>query len=247
MSGSLLCGTVNGESRARRVRMIREVGLSEFVSEWALKIVDALGYFGVFLLIAIENLIPPIPSELILPLAGFSVGQGQLTFVGVLIAATTGSTIGALALYAIGYYIGEHRLRRFIRRVEQLPILNHLVHEPDIDKAQDWFNRHGGATVFFGRLVPIVRSAISIPAGFNRMNLLTFILYTVVGSSIWNGILVGAGWLLGANWTEVEHYVKYFQYVVIVVVAVAVIWFVWKRWTSRDAAPSTASRRDAGL
>lgn len=221
-----------------RVRSIREVGLSEFVSEWALKIVDALGYFGVFLLIAIENLIPPIPSELILPLAGFSVGQGRLAFIGVLIAATTGSVVGALALYAIGYYIGETRLRRFIQRVEQMPILNHLVNEGDIDKAQVWFTRHGGAAVFFGRLVPIVRSAISIPAGFNRMNLIPFVLYSLVGSSIWNGILIGAGWLLGANWGEVEHYVKYFQYVVIVVVAVGVVWFVWKRWSGRQNIPS---------
>jgi membrane protein DedA with SNARE-associated domain len=232
--------------------------LSEFVSEWALKIVDALGYFGVFLLIAIENLIPPIPSELILPLAGFSVGQGQLTFIGVMIASTSGSVVGALALYYIGALIGETRLRRFIRRVEQMPILNHLVNEGDIDKAQDWFGRYGGAAVFFGRLIPIVRSAISIPAGFARMNLLRFIGYTVLGSSIWNGILIGAGWFLGANWESVEQYVKYFQYVVIVVVGVAVLWFIWKRWSGRKSAQATAAigdshsdnatqHRDAGL
>jgi membrane protein DedA with SNARE-associated domain len=234
------------------------VVLSEFVSEWALKIVDALGYFGVFLLIAIENLIPPIPSELILPLAGFSVGQGRLTFVGVIVASTCGSVVGALVLYYIGAVIGEQRLRRFIRRVEQLPILNHLVNEGDIDKAQVWFGRYGGAAVFFGRLIPIVRSAISIPAGFARMNLLAFVGYSILGSSIWNGILIGAGWFLGANWGSVEHYVKYFQYVVIVVVGVAVLWFIWKRWSGRNSAQSAATtteshsksaaqRRDAGL
>lgn len=212
--------------------------MSERVSEWALAIVDALGYVGVFLLIAIENLIPPIPSELILPLAGFSVGKGQLLFVGVIAAATGGSLVGALALYAIGAVIGEARLRRFIRRVETLPVLNHLVNEGDIDKAQEWFGRHGGTAVFIGRLIPIVRSAISIPAGFARMNLPRFILYTIVGSSIWNGVLIGAGWLLGANWERVGGYVKYFQYVVILAAVAAVLWFVWRRWAARDTLPS---------
>lgn len=221
--------------------------MSEFVSEWALKIVEALGYFGVFLLIAIENLIPPIPSELILPLAGFSVGRGRLNFIGVTIAATAGSVLGALVLYAIGYYIGEQRVRRFIRRIERLPLLRHLVHEPDIDKAQDWFVRHGSAAVFFGRLIPVVRSAISIPAGFARMNLAWFIVYTIIGSSIWNSILIGAGWLLGANWQAVEGYVKYFQYVVIVVVGVAVLWFIWKRWTARNAAQEVVTAQGGAI
>ena len=215
--------------------------MSEFVSEWALKIVEALGYFGVFALIAIENLIPPIPSELILPLAGFSVGQGQLNFIGVTAAATAGSLLGALVLYALGYYIGELRLRRFIRRVEQLPILRHLVHEPDIDKAQAWFARHGGKAVFFGRLIPVVRSAISIPAGFAQMNLGWFIVYTIIGSTIWNSILIGAGWLLGANWQAVEGYVKYFQYIVLVVAVVGILWFIWKRWSDRDTTTSRAT------
>jgi membrane protein DedA with SNARE-associated domain len=202
------------------------VVLSEFVSEWALKIVDALGYFGVFLLIAIENLIPPIPSELILPLAGFSV-------------------VGALVLYYIGAVIGEARLRRFIRRVEKMPILNHLVNEGDIDKAQVWFGRYGGAAVFFGRLIPIVRSAISIPAGFARMNLLTFIGYSILGSSIWNGILIGAGWFVGDNWESIEKYVKYFQYLVIVVAGAAVLWFIWKRWSGRNSGRTAAASGEA--
>jgi membrane protein DedA with SNARE-associated domain len=219
--------------------------LSEFVSEWALKIVDALGYFGVFLLIAIENLIPPIPSELILPLAGFSVGKGQLTFLGVMVASTSGSVVGALVLYYIGAVIGEARLRRFIRRVEKMPILNHLVNEGDIDKAQVWFGRYGGAAVFFGRLIPIVRSAISIPAGFARMNLLTFIGYSILGSSIWNGILIGAGWFVGDNWESIEKYVKYFQYLVIVVAGAAVLWFIWKRWSGRNSGRTAAASGEA--
>lgn len=212
--------------------------MSHQLSEWALKIVDALGYFGVLLLIAVENLIPPIPSELILPLAGFSVGQGQLTFAGVMVAATTGSVVGALILYAVGYYIGEARLRRFIRRVESLPVLRHLVNEGDIDKAQLWFGRHGGKAVFVGRLIPVIRSAISIPAGFTRMNLAKFIGYTIVGSSIWNSLLVGAGWLLGANWTAVRGYMQYLEYGVILVLGAAIVWFVWKRWAGRENLPS---------
>ena len=209
------------------------------LSEWALAIVEALGYVGVFLLVAIENLIPPIPSELILPLAGFSVGQGQLTFAGVMAAATLGSVIGALALYAIGYYVGEDRLRRFIRRVEQLPVLRHLVHEPDIDKSQEWFARHGGKAVFLGRLIPVVRSAISIPAGFTRMPLGRFTVYTILGSSIWNGILVGLGWVLGHQWATVRRYTQFFEYGVVLVIGVAILWFIWRRWSARDNAPSS--------
>ena len=199
------------------------------LGDLALTVVEKLGYVGVALLVAIENLIPPIPSELILPLAGFSVSRGQLSFLGVLAAATTGSVVGALVLYGIGQGIGEARLRSFIRRFERLP----FVQEADLDRAQDWFARHGAKAVLIGRLVPVIRSLVSLPAGFARMPLGLFVLYTALGSAAWNGVLVGLGWLLGEQWMLVRRYTQYFEYAVIVVLAAAVIWFVWRRWSVR--------------
>lgn len=210
--------------------------MTQRLADWAVAIMDTLGYFGVFFLVALENLIPPIPSELILPLAGFSVVRGDLNLLGVMGAATLGSIIGALLLYAIGYYIGEARVRALLRRMEATPILSIFVHEDDLDKAQRMFTRYGGAMVFFGRLVPVVRSLISIPAGFQRMSLLPFILYTALGSGIWNGLLVGAGYLLGAQWEVVREYTKYFEYGVILLIGLAILYFLFRRLTARRAA-----------
>lgn len=202
-------------------------GLLHTLGDWAVAIVDALGYAGVFLLVALENLIPPIPSELILPLAGFRVAQGGLTFVGVTLAATAGSVLGALVLYGIGYWVGEARLRRFIRRFSWLP----FVDEADLDKAQRWFARHGGKAVLTGRLIPVIRSVVSIPAGFERMPLGRFIIYTALGSTTWNSILIGAGWSLGEQWAEVRQYTQFFEYAVILAIGAAIVWFVWRRWS----------------
>ncbi len=196
------------------------------LTEWVLHIVETLGYVGIAFLVALENLIPPIPSEVILPLAGFSVAQGKLQFIGVLIAATVGSVVGALALYLIGQRVGEERLRRFIERYSWIPFIN----AEDIDRAHGWFDRHGGATVFFGRLIPLVRSGISLPAGFTGMPLPLFTLYTTVGSAIWNGILIGAGWALGERWEEASRYTKFFEYAIIALLAFLIGRFIWRRW-----------------
>lgn len=195
------------------------------ISEWALNVVETLGYVGVLLLVALENLIPPIPSEVVLPLAGFSVGQGKLHFVGVLIAATAGSVLGALILYAIGRKVGEERLRGFIRDHSWIPFIG----EEDIDRSHEWLDRHGRAVVFFGRLVPFIRSGISLPAGFTGMALPQFIAYTAAGSAIWNGVLVGLGWGLGSRWDQVRGYAQYFEYAVLAILAVLVIRFIWRR------------------
>lgn len=205
------------------------------LADWAVVIVERLGYFGVFFLVALENLIPPIPSELILPLAGFAVGQGSLTFVGVMVAATLGSVIGALVLYGLGYWFGEDRLRQFIRRFEWLPFAD----EADVDKAQAWFAKYGGTAVLTGRLIPVVRSVVSIPAGYHRMPLGRFILYTMTGSAIWNGLLVTAGYFLGENWQEVRRYTQLFEIATILAIVAAIGWFIYRRWTTR----ATANRR----
>ncbi len=208
--------------------------MTERLTEWVLRVIETLGYVGIAFMIALENLIPPIPSEAILPLAGFSIARGEFNFVGVLIASTLGSTVGALILYAIGYQVGERRLRRFIERYSWIPFIS----TDDIDRAHGWFERHGGATVFFGRLVPLVRSGISLPAGFTRMALPLFIIYTAIGSAIWNSVLIGAGWALGERWEDVSQYTKIFQYIVIVLIIILVGRFIWRRW--REGKPQVA-------
>jgi membrane protein DedA with SNARE-associated domain len=199
------------------------------LADWAVMIVERLGYIGVFFLVALENLIPPIPSELILPLAGFSVAQGRLTFLGVVAAASLGSLVGALILYGFGYWFGERRLRAFIRRFEWLPFAD----EADLDRAQAWFERHGSTAVLTGRLIPVVRSVVSLPAGYGRMPLGPFILYTLIGSTTWNLALVTAGWLLGDRWREVRNVMQYFEYATVAIIGLAVLFFIARRWSAR--------------
>ncbi|WP_229402056.1 DedA family protein [Micromonospora okii] len=185
-------------------------------------LVERLGGPGAGLAVALENLFPPIPSEVILPLAGFVASQGRMSLVGAIVWTTIGSVVGALALYAIGAMLGRDRMRAIAKK---LP----LVKLEDVDRTEAWFLRHGVKAVFFGRMIPVFRSLISIPAGVERMPVLTFLLYTTLGSLIWNTVFVMAGYFLGENWHVVEGYVGAFQNVVIVVTALAVGWFVVAR------------------
>ena len=195
------------------------------LTSWVTDVVESFGYVGVAFMTALENLIPPIPSEIVLPLAGFLVGQGRFSFVPVVVAATIGSVVGALILYAVGAWLGEQRLRALFRRFGRFVLMD----ESDLDKSREWFQRHGTKAVLFGRLVPGIRSLISIPAGLVGMSLWQFVLYTSIGSAVWNATLVGFGWALGNQWERVEDYTSFLQYIVIVLVAVAGIWFVWSR------------------
>lgn len=205
------------------------------LGEWITRLVESLGYVGVAAFIALENIFPPIPSELILPLTGFLTGQGRMWLPGAIVAATVGSVIGALVLYWLGAWLGEDRLRRIVQRFG--PYLT--VSEDDLDRADRWFDEHGGKTVLFGRLVPVIRSLVSIPAGVRHMSLGRFVIYTTIGSSLWNSLLIGLGWWLGARWSLVRRYAQYFEYGVLAVLVVAVIWFVWRR---RRAHPREANR-----
>jgi len=188
------------------------------IAAWAVTLMETLGGFGAGLAIALENLFPPLPSEVILPLAGFAAAQGTLGLIEVLIWTTAGSVAGALALYGIGAWLGR---RRMYAIAERMP----LIKVADVERTEAWFGRHGSKAVFFGRMIPIFRSLISIPAGIERMPLLRFTLLTTAGSAIWNTIFVLAGYFLGANWHVVEEYAGVFQKVVIAVVVVAVA--VW--------------------
>jgi membrane protein DedA with SNARE-associated domain len=194
------------------------------LTAWATGIVEALGYPGVYLLMILEGFFPPIPSEMVLPLAGFLAGQGRLSLWLVLLVATAGSLTIALVLYGLGHWIGRERLRRWIERYGKWILLD----PEDMDKTNRWFERHGKASVFFGRFVPGVRSLISLPAGFAGMPLWSFVIFTMVGSAIWNGALIGVGWYLGENWQQVRHYFRYFEYAAIGGLVLGAAWWIWK-------------------
>ncbi len=195
------------------------------VVEWVLGIILTLGYAGVVLLVALDNVFPPIPSEAILPLAGVVSGQGHLWLPGVIAAATVGSVAGALPLYGLGFWLGEERLRRLIRERGRWVLLC----EADLDKAQAWFDRHGPEAVLIGRLFPVARSLISVPAGLQHMALWKFSLYTVIGTALFDGALIGLGWWLGSQWEQVEQYASWFEYAALALMAGLVGRFIWKR------------------
>jgi membrane protein DedA with SNARE-associated domain len=186
---------------------------------WAISIMETLGAPGAGLAVALENLFPPIPSELILPLAGFTASRGDMSLIGAIVWTTLGSVAGALALYAVGALLGRDRTRAIAAR---LP----LVKLSDIDRTEAWFARHGVKAVFFGRMVPLFRSFISLPAGIERMPMTTFLAFTTLGSLIWNVIFVLAGYQLGENWRVVQDYVGVYQKLVVAAVVVAVAAFV---------------------
>lgn len=172
--------------------------------DWMSKVIESGGYFGVLLLMFLENVFPPLPSELIMPLAGFAAERGELSMVGVIIAGTVGSMIGQLPLYYIGHLLGQDRLRRLAGRHGRW-----LAVEPrDIDSAADWFARHGAITVLVCRVIPGVRSLISIPAGIHGMPLPRFLLLSTVGTVVWVALLAWLGSLLGENYHRVERYVS---------------------------------------
>src|SRR4051812_28282401 len=178
------------------------------VAGWAIDLMERLGAAGAGLAVALENLFPPLPSEVILPLAGFAANRGDLGLVSAILFTTLGSVVGALALYGVGAVLGRTRTRALAAR---LP----LVKVEDVDKAEDWFNRHGPKAVLIGRLVPVVRSLISVPAGVERMRVPLFLALTALGSAVWNTTLIVAGYALGEKWHVVESSVGVLQYVVL--------------------------------
>jgi membrane protein DedA with SNARE-associated domain len=202
------------------------------VGDWAVGLMELLGAPGAGVAVALENVFPPLPSEVILPLAGFTASQGTLVLWHVIVWTTIGSVAGALLLYGLGAWLGRERLHRIADRMP-------LVSVDDVVKAEEWFYRHGEQAVLIGRLVPIVRSLISIPAGVERMRLSRFVLWTTLGSGVWNTLLVSAGYWLGEQWHRVEEGVGYFQKLVIVALALLVA-----LWVVRKVRQLRAQRRD---
>ena len=202
--------------------------------DWLQWLMETLGAPGAGLAVALESIFPPIPSEIVLPLAGFTASRGSLSLTAVLICTNIGSVVGAAALYLLGRRLGLDRLKR---AAVKMP----LTDPEDVDRTDAWFNRHGSKAVFFGRMVPIFRSLISVPAGVNRMKMPTFIAFTLVGSLVWNTALVLAGYFLGEQWHRVESSVGVLQYVVLAAIVVAIGWFVVRRVRRRRAEASSGA------
>jgi membrane protein DedA with SNARE-associated domain len=192
----------------------------------AVDLMDKLGGPGAALLVGIDNIFPPMPSELVLPLAGFSASQGTMSLFMALFWTTLGSVSGALLTYWIGAWLGRDRVRALI-------VSAPLMKQSDFDRTERWFLEHGTKAVFFGRMIPLFRSLISLPAGVERMPLWQFLSLTTLGSLIWNSVFVVAGYLLGANWQVVDQYAGIFQKVVIGIIALAIVVFVVTRLRDR--------------
>lgn len=194
------------------------------MGDWIFGIVDALGALGVGLLILLENIIPPIPSEVILPLAGFRARTGALNVLTVWPAATAGSVLGALLLYGLGARLGHERLHRLAGHRWFV-----FASQKDIDRGDELFDEHGGKVVLFARCVPFLRSVVSIPAGISGMPVLRFTVLTAIGSGVWNAAFIGLGWVLGENWSTVERWLGPVSYVVIGLLVVGLVWLMVRR------------------
>lgn len=199
-----------------------ETGLIGALTDWLVTLMEAIGGVGVALAIALESIFPPIPSEVILPLAGFTAARGGFALVEAVIWATLGSLLGSWALYGVARWVGLHRIHR---AADAIP----GVSRKDVNTANDWFTRYGTWSVLLGRVIPVVRSLISIPAGFNRMNFVQFSGWTLLGSAVWNTILVTAGYLLGDSWCSIQGALGIFEDVVIVVFVAVVVLLVARK------------------
>ena len=200
------------------------------LADWVTEVINSLGYLGVALLVALENVFPPIPSEIVLPFAGFVASDGDANLIGMIVAATIGSLIGALILYGVSAWVGPDRVGQLVVRYGRWLRLT----TDDVVKAERWFDRYSNRAVLVCRCIPLIRSLISIPAGFRRMPLAQFVVYTTIGSAIWNSALIGAGYLLRSSWKDVEPVLSWFQYIVVAVIIVGSAWFVWSRRRRAD-------------
>ena len=180
------------------------------MADWVISTIESTGYLGIIFLMFLENVFPPIPSEVIMPLAGFMVAEGKQNLIGIIIAGTVGSVLGALPLYYAGFFLGEERLKKFADKHGRWL----TVSRDDLERAKKWFNRHGRLAILLCRLVPGVRSLISIPAGIAKMNLASFLFYTAIGAGIWTALLAFAGYILGAKFEQVGEYLNPASYVV---------------------------------
>ena len=212
------------------------------VGEWVVQAVRTLGYAGIGLLMCLENLFPPIPSELIMPLAGVLAADGDLNLAGVIVAGSIGSLAGQSAWYALGRRLGEQRIRSFAARHGRWM----AVSPEDLDHARDWLTRHGAAAVIVGRLVPTVRTLISLPAGMAGMPWWRFLAYSAVGTTAWTAGLAVAGYVLQSRFTRIRDVLGPISAVVL---ALLLGWYVWRVATyghRRSGSATSPATRDEG-
>lgn len=198
------------------------------MEQWVTEMMEQYGYLGLLLVMVVENLFPPIPSEVVLPFGGFMTTRSELTVPLVILWATVGSLAGALVLYALGMVLPKERVLWIVERWGRWL----RIKPQDIEKSFDWFDRYGKWTVFFGRMVPLVRSLISIPAGMARMNMALFLLYTVIGSLIWNTLLVSVGAVLGSSWHLIAAWIDVYAnliYAILALIAIGVLVWLFRR------------------
>lgn len=198
------------------------------MQDWIEQLVEGYGYFGVAGLTLLENIFPPIPSEVVLPLGGFLTSQGDLTYWGVVLAGTAGSVAGAIPLYYLGNWVSDTSIKDWVESHGHWLLLR----RSEIERAEDWFGRHGQPAVFFGRLVPGVRSLISIPAGYCRMPMPRFLLWTAAGTAIWTALLAWAGRALGEQWPKLGEWMG--PATIAIVVGAVAIYLVWALKRRRD-------------
>jgi membrane protein DedA with SNARE-associated domain len=204
------------------------------ITKWATSLIGLLGYPGLGFVMFLENVFPPIPSEIVLPMAGFMTtaagvaefkAHTQFTLWGITLVGCLGSVVGAWTFYGLGRLLGEKRTRILIRKVGKYALLK----EEDFDRSLQWFNRYKKPVIFFGRLIPIIRSLISIPAGIFEMNPLIFTAFTAVGTAIWSFLLAFAGSILGSYWPAVTNFINKYQIIIEILLVGLILWFVISR------------------
>ena len=193
------------------------------MEEFVISIMNQFGYFGIFFLIFIENIFPPIPSEVVLLFGGFMTTYSKLNLFGMIIFSTLGSTVGAIVLYYIGKILNKERLKKIVSgKIGKVLRLK----ASDIEKADKWFDTKGNKTVFFCLFIPVVRSLISIPAGMSEMIMSKFLIYTITGSLIWNTVLLFVGSKVGENWKKIEQVMSQYSHIILIILIIAFIGFV---------------------
>jgi membrane protein DedA with SNARE-associated domain len=192
------------------------------MSDWIIGFVESGGYWGIALLMALENIFPPVPSELIMPFAGFVAARGDLNVVGVVIAGVVGSLVGTMPWYWLGRRVGRERLHRWVDAHGRWFAMS----RKDLERAEKWFDSHGGPAVAFGRLIPAVRSVISMPAGLSKMPVVKLLLWSAIGTVLWSGALAGVGYLLEDRWESISRWVDRFSTGVLVLLAGGYGWRV---------------------
>jgi membrane protein DedA with SNARE-associated domain len=210
------------------------VGLTEFITDFATAFIDKIGYAGVFVLMTMESMVFPVPSEAVMPFAGFLIAEGKLTFAGAILSSTIGSIVGSLISYGMGAWGGRPFIDRFGKYL--------LLDRKDLEFTERFFTKYGSATIFISRFIPVVRHLISIPAGTGRMKLLPFAIYTVIGAGLWNAFLAVAGYYLRQNWSEVMKYSHVIDIVVVILMAGLFGFFVYKHWGRRKSRLAPGNR-----